>query len=234
MGSEGESNAGRLHRIHRGIYAVGHPRADDEGATGWRRFWRVEEALCFRITPLVRSGDFFRGDRSRIDVTTPRRTGRTRPGIHAHSACDFEGSDVTTVSAIPCTTVARTLLDLGAVVERRILERAIDRAEVLRIFDGRALEEVLARADGRRGAAVLRSILAEYELPAITESELEERFLAICKQAGICRPRVNQWIALDGGAVRVDFLWPDQRLVVETDGRHVHGTRRAFERGSPA
>jgi very-short-patch-repair endonuclease len=139
-------------------------------------------------------------------------------------------SDVTSVNAIPCTTVARTLLDLADVVNRRTLERVCDQAEVMRIFDGRALEQVLARAAGRRGTPILRSILQEHEIGAtVTESELEERFLALCAQARIARPRVNAWIALDEGAVKADFLWPEQRLVLETDGRRVHGSRRAFE-----
>jgi very-short-patch-repair endonuclease len=223
------ANAGKLHRIHRGVYSVGHPLLTQKA------HWLAAVLACGKSAALSHHSagalwGIHRRDRSRIDVTTPRRTGRTRPGIHAHSACQLDSSDVTTVSAIPCTTVPRTLLDLAEVVDHRTVERAIDRAEVLGVFDGRALEDVLSRADGRRGAPVLRSILADYELPAITESELEERFLAICAQAGIRRPRVNQWIALDGDAVRVDFLWPDQGLVVETDGRHVHGSRRAFER----
>jgi very-short-patch-repair endonuclease len=136
---------------------------------------------------------------------------------------------VTTISAIPCTTVSRTLLDLAEVVDRRILERAIDQAEILRAFDLRAVEELLSRADGRRGVGVLRSVLEEYAEPAITESELEERVLALCAQFGLRRPRVNQWITLQGGAVRVDFLWRREKLIVEADGRDVHGSRRAFE-----
>jgi very-short-patch-repair endonuclease len=115
-------------------------------------------------------------------------------------------------------------------VNRRSLERAIDQAEVLRVFDLRAVEGVLSRADGRRGAPALRSVLADYERPAFTESELEELFFRICRRAEIRRPLVNQWIVLEGATVRVDFLWREERLIVETDGRHVHGTRQAFEK----
>ena len=76
----------------------------------------------------------------------------------------------------------------------------------------------------------MREILDEQQDgTALTESELEERFLTLCLDAGIRRPRVNEWIVLDGGAVKADFLWPEESLIVETDGRRVHGTRRAFE-----
>jgi hypothetical protein len=64
---------------------------------------------------------------------------------------------------------------------------------------------------------------------AVAESELEERFLELCSETGIPRPRVNAWITVPDGGVKVDFLWPGARLVVEADGRQAHGTRRAFE-----
>jgi very-short-patch-repair endonuclease len=102
---------------------------------------------------------------------------------------------------------------------------------VLGVFDRNKLEDVLERTSGRRGSTVIRAILDQYEEgTTLTESELEERFLAICLNAGLTRPRVNEWIVLREGAVRVDFLWRKERLIVETDGRRFHGTRGAFER----
>jgi hypothetical protein len=116
------------------------------------------------------------------------------------------------------------------VVDRRGVERAIDQAEVLRVFDLRAVHEVLSRATGRRGAGVLAAVLAEYDGPTLTDRELEERFFLLCRDAGIPKPEVNVWIAIDGGiAYKADFLWRAERLVVETDGWGSHGTRRAFE-----
>ena len=130
----------------------------------------------------------------------------------------------------PCTTVARTLLNLAEVVDRRELERACEQAEVLRVLDARALECVLARTPGGHGAQALWEILADYPGDSLTPSELERRFLALCAAAGITRPRVNAWLDLDGGGVEADFLWEAQRLIAETDGHRIHGTRRAFER----
>jgi hypothetical protein len=77
---------------------------------------------------------------------------------------------------------------LAEVVDRRGLERAIEQAEVLRLFDLRAVEDVLARANGRRGAAVLRAVLADLAEPALTKSDLEERFLAPCRRGKAPRP----------------------------------------------
>jgi Protein of unknown function (DUF559) len=166
-----------------------------------------------------------------VDVTAPRQTGRALAGIHSHRSVSLQAGETTVIRSIPCTSVARTLLDLAEVVDRRGLERAINEAEVLRLFDFTALEDVLAGAVGRRGAPILRSVLAAYD-PAysLTRNEIEERFLALCDSDGIPRPRVNAWIPLEGGGVEVDFLWRTQRLIVETDGRQAHGTSRAFER----
>lgn len=174
--------------------------------------------------------DLRRSDRRGVDVTTPSGNGRSRLGIDAHRASTLATEDWTTVNGIPTTSVARTLLDLAEVVDRRGLERAVDRAEQLRLLDTAAIEAVLARAPGRRGARPLRAILAGFDPErARTRSELERRFLRLCDRAGVPRPRVNYVVWIDGEAMEVDFAWPDVRLAVETDGHATHGTRRAFE-----
>lgn len=84
--------------------------------------------------------------------------------------------------------------------------RLVDRAEILRPFDMRTVDSVLARADGRRGAAVLRAVLSEIELgTTLTRSELEERFLQICRDAGLAPDVVNAWIPYPGGGAEADF-----------------------------
>jgi very-short-patch-repair endonuclease/predicted transcriptional regulator of viral defense system len=220
--------SGRLHRVHRGVFAVGHPILKTEG-----RFMAAAFACGPGAVLSHRSAaalwDLRQTDRALIDVTAPTR--RSRRGIDVHGSRTLQPADVTTVNGIPCTTVARTLLDLAEVVDRRGLERAYERAEILRMLDTRAVQEVLDRAAGRRGAAMLQSILGDNSLgDAITRSELEERFLAICKSSRLPRPRVNAYIDLYGGGVEVDFLWRRERLIVETDGHASHGTRAAFER----
>jgi hypothetical protein len=172
-----------------------------------------------------------RSTRTAIDVTTPRRTGRHRAGIDVHRSDTVRTKEVTTVDGIPCTSVARTLLDLADVVDRRSVERACEQAEVMGILNLRAVEDVLAESWGRHGASVLRAVVRDFDPCAtLTRNELEQRFLSLCDAAGVARPRVNAWIPLDGGGVEVDFLWPAHRLAVETDGHRVHGTRQAFER----
>jgi predicted transcriptional regulator of viral defense system len=221
--------AGRLTRIHRGVYAVGHGRLTLRG------YW-MAAVLAYGPNAVLshRSAAALHGirhdNRAKTDVALPSRSARPRPGIDVHRSATLTDTDLTTIDGIPCTTLARTLLDLAEVVEERAVERAINEAEVLRIFDLRAVEEVLTRARGRRGASVLRRVLEKYTGPTLTEKELEERFFALCRAAEVPEPEVNVWITLANGiAYKADFLWRSERLIVETDGWGSHGTRQAFE-----
>jgi predicted transcriptional regulator of viral defense system len=220
---------GTLHRLHRGVYSVGHPVVSMKGR------WLAAVLSCGPGAVLSHSSaaslwGFQRTDRAEIDVTVERSVGRSRPGITAHVVRRLDRADRALTHGVPCTTVARTLLDLADVLTLHRLERACERAEMLQLFDAREVEGVLSRAAGRRGASKLRAIVEEGAVGAsTTESELEERFLELCSAAGLPRPRVNAWVNFRDGAVKVDFLWPAEKLIVEADGRQVHGTRRAFE-----
>lgn len=161
--------------------------------------------------------------RGLIDVSAPRRC--RRPGIQAHVVC-LPPDEVTTHDGIPVTTVARTLLDLAAVLPPHRLKRVVEQAEFLRLADDTSLDALLARYPRRSGTASLREIRQAGLTKTLTRSELEERFLAFLDAHDLPRPRVN--CAVEG--FEVDFHWPDQCLIVELDGRAAHHTRIAFER----
>jgi predicted transcriptional regulator of viral defense system len=220
---------GRLTRIHRGVYAVGHGRLTLRGHWMAAVLAYGPNAVLSHHSAAALHG--IRPDnRPKTDVTVPGRSARSRPRIDVHASTTLAAADVTTIDGIPCTSVARTLLDLAEVVDRRGVEKAVDQAEVRQIFDLRAVREVLSRAAGRRGAPVLELVLAEYDGPTLTEEELEERFFMLCREAGVPRPSVNVWMTLgDGVAYKADFMWRAARLIVETDGWGSHGTRQAFE-----
>jgi hypothetical protein len=228
--------AGRLRRIHRGVYAVGHGRLTAEGPVMAAVLACGTGALAGHRT----AGGLhaFRPDnRSVVDVIVPRRSARQRPGIRVHRSDTLHPDDRTVVDGIPCTSVARTLVDLAGELNRRGIERAIHEAELLRLLDLRAVEAVLRRTMGHPGAAALQAVLRELRASGMTDRELEERFLALCREAGLPEPEVNVWLYLGEeaaragfGHVKADFLWRREGLVIETDGWGAHRTRRAFER----
>jgi very-short-patch-repair endonuclease len=128
---------------------------------------------------------------------------------------------------IPVTTVPRTLFDLAAVLSQRQLERAVNEAEVLRLWDELSLDELLRRYPRHRGARAVRAVLGQRRAGAtVTRSDLEEMFLALIDAAGLPRPETNVLVE----RFEVDAVWRDRRLVVELDGREAHGTTAAFER----
>ena len=126
---------------------------------------------------------------------------------------------------LPVTTVERTLLDLAAVVSPAKLRRTLAEADYRRLLDVPAVEALLSR--GRPGAAALRAALAEH-MPhlARTRSELEQRFLLLCRTGGIPLPEVN--VLVEG--FLVDALWREPRVAVELDGHTAHATPAAIER----
>lgn len=120
----------------------------------------------------------------------------------------------------------RTLIDLSAVVPERVLGQALSEAEYLKLVTA---EEVIAElaAVKRPGARNLRSLLPD---TGPTRRELERRFLALCRHAGLPEPFINEPMAVGDRIIRPDFHWREARLVVEVDGFEGHGTRSAFER----
>lgn len=215
----------RLHRVHRGVYVLGTPDLDRLGrwlaavlACGDRAVLSHESAAA-----LWRLLDHRPGP---VEVTVPGGGGSRRAGVTIHATRSLPATEVKRVRGIPCTSVERTLVDIAGrpAVE---LERAVEQAFAQRLLGRTRMADALARADGRRGVRELRRTLQRllHDLP-LTRSELERLFLKLVAGAGVPAPLVNRHRARH----RVDFVWPDQRLVVETDGRATHDTPFAFHR----
>lgn len=216
-----------LQQMHRGVYAVGPVtslRAEGH--------WMAAVMACGPAAVLSHAAaaalwDLRRSEAGVIDVTVPRAGRKQRRGIRVHRSTTLTADQCTVHRGIPLTTVARTLIDLADRFDRRTVERAMEQAEVLRLFDLGNIEACVRANPGRRGAAVVKRLLDEYRVGlGLTESELEEAFLRLCDRYGIPRPETQVWIGRD----RVDFLWREQQLVVEVDGWRWHGSRAANER----
>jgi very-short-patch-repair endonuclease/predicted transcriptional regulator of viral defense system len=218
--------AGRLHRVHRGVYAVGHPVLTVNGrrmaavlaAGPGAALSHASAAALWEIRPT---------SATRIDVSVPSAAGRgKRPGLRIHRAASLRADELTEQRGIRVTTVARTLLDLAATMSPRALERALDEAEIQQLYDRTSLVAMARAHAGERGAAALQRAIDEDGDLTLTDSELEELMLTLCREHELEQPTPRAWVA----GLRVDFLFAASRLVVETDGYRFHRTRRAFER----
>lgn len=208
--------------MHRGVYALGHRALSVHG---------VYLAAVLAGGPAAvlshRAAAHLWGIRTgpaAATVTLPRsRVGPAELAIHQSRV--LGPRDVTEHDGIPVTTVARTLLDLAGIASGRELARAVDTAERLDLFDLSAVDDVLARARGRRGAAALRRAVAAWR-PRQTRSELEDRFQELLATTQLPRPRFNALLGGERAQHEVDAFWPSQRLVVQLDGFAYHRTRR--------
>jgi len=156
----------------------------------------------------------------RIDVSVPFESrNRRHQRVRVHRRYGLRPADLTQVRAIPVTAPVRTLLDLAAQRKPAIVERAVNEADRLDLVTPDGLRSALDGYAGERGVARLRTLLDRRTF-RLTDSELERWFLPQVHQAGLPLPLTGK--RLNG--FKVDFFWPDLRLVVETDGLRYHRT----------
>jgi predicted transcriptional regulator of viral defense system len=214
----------RLHRIHRGAYAVGNPKPSTHGRC------LAAVLACGRGAMLSHdSAAWLWGLRSscpsRTEVTLPAR-GHRRAGLHIHHSTILEPIDEAVREGIPTTSVARTLLDCAARGRRRRTDSLLERAERLDLLDIPEIEEILTRSGRHAGKSRLARAVDLYRDPAFTRAGTERRFLEAVLKAGLPRPAINTFVA----GHEVDAYWAKERFAVELDGYQTHGTRAAFER----
>lgn len=162
----------------------------------------------------------------RPEVTTPRAQRRRYDGATVHRSRLLPAGHLSSIRGIPVTRTARTLVDLAGPLHPKRVDRAVENCLSegrVRIDELRAVTGELA-GRGRAGIGVMRAILEAREPGYVAvESELEDRFLALVHDAGLPEPRrqvdvgdAESWVG------RVDFAYPDARLLVELDGRRHH------------
>ena len=214
---------GRLHPIHRGVYAVGHAKVTVDG----RRMAAVlacGEGAVLSHRDAAAAHGIRQCNRRLFEVTVPRKQ-RARPGIQLHFA-RLPRDEVTAMRGIPVTTVERTILDLAAIRPRNEIEAAIKQAEVNRLLRAPSLPQLVERYPGHRGARTVSAITEALRRgEQITHEEIVALFTAVIDAAGLPRPRLNTWIA----GYECDCVWATEKVMAELDGYAVHGTRRNFE-----
>jgi hypothetical protein len=224
---------GRLHRVHRATYAVGHRAIDRVGALRAAVLACGEGAVVSHGTAAA-----LWGLRDRwpvlIDVTAPNQRGRKIDGIRCRRCRYPRPEEIVLRDDLPCTSVARTLVDQAGMLGDTSLRKAVERAAVLKLLNLPALDAALRTAQGRRGIAALEAIAEEWRTEDGSVPDLRSEFEALVLPRllaiGLPRPDCNAPLLLDQERLVIDFLWKRQRLAVETDGHETHATPVAFQR----
>jgi Protein of unknown function (DUF559) len=229
-----EIRAARLHRVFRGVFAVGHPRLTDKGrlmaavlACGEGAF--VSHRSAAALLKLLDEGPVV------IDVIAPPSRGRKIDGIRFHRVRPPRLEETGTVDGIPCTSPARTLVDLAGTVGGWTLRSVFERAAHKRMLDIAAIEAsidprrrgmkgLLALIEKCRGAAPLTKTRGKLKSP------LEAKVVPLLTRRDIPPPLISAPVRIAKGRIEVDFLWPEHRFALEADSRAFHATHIAFER----
>ena len=215
--------AGRLQRVHLGVYAVGHAALSDHG--------RAAAALLVFPGAAVlshRSAAWLWG----LIPTAPREPevtvaarGNRRSGLQVHRVWSLPGEERTTYEGLPVTSVARTLVDLAGTTSGKGLSRVVDRARRRGKLDLEAIDRSLARRPRSFVTERLEEALRLYRRPVFDRARSELLFLDAIHDAGLPAPRINTW---EEGC-EIDAYWEAERFAVEVDGWEAHGGREAFE-----
>lgn len=209
---------GRLHPIHRAVYAVGRP-------THTRQERWMAAVLCGGSGAVLSHSSaaaLFQIGRERpglIEISLPGVSHRSRSGLVLHRRPSLRCSDVGSYDDIPVTSPVQTLIDLTPRFDRSGLERAINEADKFDLVHTPDLRKALEKRAGEPGVRRLREILDRRTF-RLTREELERCFLALAREAGLPVPSTGQIV----NGFEVDFYWPDLGFVVETDGLRYHRT----------
>jgi very-short-patch-repair endonuclease len=210
----------RLHLVRRCVYAIGHPQLTRHGR------WMAAVLACGPDAVLsdASAAALWGISRKRstegvrIEVTVQPGRFRRQPGIQVHRR-KLSSPDVLRRDGIPLTSPSQTLIHLAVRLTPTALAAMVNETDKLGLIDAEALRASLGRFSGQGGVGRLRSLL-EKQTFTLTDSELERRFLPLVRRAGLPSPLTGKRV----NGFKVDFYWPDLRLVVETDGLRYHRT----------
>lgn len=223
----GRQEAGLLVPIHKGVYALAHKRLPLEGR------WIAAVLACGpgAVLSHFNAGRLFGLCSSYGEIEVLRQSGGFRPeghkGVRLHQTRRLHAYEVTVERGVPVTVIERVLLDLAARTETKRLERMFVQAYKRDDFSWPRFRRIITRRRGCKGVGKLRRIALEVDPEALeTKSVPEVDFLALWRQVDHLAPSVN--VLVEGHLV--DFLWSEQKVIVETDSWSYHGDPLAFEK----
>ena len=202
---------GVLHRVHHGVYSVGHGALSRE-ARCLAAVFAAGEGAALDLRAAADLWRIRRGRPAAITVVAPRRV--RIAGVRVHHCKRLDPRDVTVRHGIPVTTVARTIADLAEIETVERLVNVMYEAAYLGLLDLDELRACAERLNGRQHTAVLdEAIEAHLKGSAGSKSENEDAFHALGRGRWP-KPIANVKVLGE----EVDAFWPEFRLVVEIDG----------------
>lgn len=216
---------GRLHRLHQGVYAVGHRKLSRAGR--WMAATLVTEDVLLSHRSAGELLNLREPTGGGIHITSPIKLVSKGPLI-AHRR-SIPADERTIIDGIPATSLSRTLLDLAACEGEAALTRALRQAHDRRLTDSVSLPDLLELYPRRRGTAIVRRALSDGAYSLRTRSGLEDRFLEFLAERKLPRPETNALVEVGGERFEVDCLWRSRRVVVELDTYATHGSRETIE-----
>jgi len=223
----GWERRGVLHRLHRGVYAVGHTAITPRGRWMAAVLASGDGAVLSHRSATALWGIWGSGT-GETHVTVPRKS-RSQGSINRHFGA-LPVDEVTNRDEIPVTSAARAVLDLAADKGEAAAESALRELEYLQLYGPVSIPTLLARHPRHRGAMILARCLQRLkdDPGGRVRSPLEELFLPFLDAHHIPRPRLNFWLSVEEERFQVDCYWPQARLVGELDDFASHATRRGL------
>jgi len=215
---------GVLHRLFRGVYAVGHLALAPYGREQAALLACGEDAVLSRHSAAALWG-LLDTVSPVVSVTVQRGHSGCRPGIRVHRK-HLDRPEIRRRHGLLVTSPARTIIDLAATEPLNELERLIAEARASRLIRPGELEKALAASGRRPGTGRLRALLRAEGRPGLTRSEAERILRRLLRQADLPQPRTNVRL----GRYEADFLWEAEKVVLEVDSWQFHGHRGAFEK----
>lgn len=215
--------AGRLYPLFRSAFAVGHPRGD-------RNSRLIAATLACGDGTVVSHGTaaallgLWEVWPAEIEVIAPVEAGRKIRGVRRRFVPPPPAEQITLKSGIPCTTPSRTIVDVAGLVGPKLLAGTVEQAAVLRVLNVSEIDQILSESR-RRGTKKLNRVLEPWRRysPRIRlRSRMEAKMLPLLTHYSLPIPECNEKLKIGRETFEVDFLWREQRVVVETDGGRYH------------
>lgn len=214
--------AGRLYRVHRGVYSVGRPPVTPLERAMASVLACGARAVLSHGSALSLWGIWKRWDTPfHVTIAGDRRL----KGIRIHRVRCLDRREITRQQGIPVTTLARAVLDCAPSMRPRSLNRAINDGRLAHHLPVEALLDVVAGHPSHPGSRLIKAALGVSAADRPTRSQFEDGFPAYCERFGLPIPRMNTIVC----GHEVDALFEPEKVIVELDGWSFHSSRASFE-----